>query len=257
MVFRFPFLPRKKPPPIRSGPKGLRLYAIGDVHGCLTELERLLAAIELDLSRRPADAHLVFLGDLIDRGPASAGVIDRVTKKLPGAAATFLRGNHEEVMIACYEGDQDLCQKWLQYGGLQTLESYGLERAEIFAAVNSLPELIRKVVPGEHVEFLRKMQDYAIFGDFLFVHAGIRPGVPIDEQEQTDLRWIRRGFLDDDRDHGFMVVHGHTIVRDIEVHLNRIAVDTGCYETGTLTALVIEGSAYGKLVGSKTGLACL
>ncbi|QDP20422.1 metallophosphoesterase [Sphingomonas xanthus] len=229
-------------------PEGLRVYAIGDVHGSLRHLEALLSAIAEDLRRRPATAHLVFLGDLVDRGPATAGVIERVMADLPGDAASFLCGNHEEVMLACYDGEPDSCEKWLQYGGLQTLESYGITRSEIFSRAADIPALMRECIPRHHIEFLRGFDNYVVLGDYAFVHAGIRPGRAIEDQDVADLRWIRSGFLDDQTNHGFTIVHGHTIVPKIEVRSNRIAVDTGCYQSGILSALVLEGIKKGTLI---------
>lgn len=249
--FRIPLWPKAPGSKAPRVPDGLRVYAIGDVHGCLEQLNKLLNAITEDLVRRPARAHLVFLGDLVDRGPDTAGVIERVMGDLPGDGVTFLTGNHEEVMVACHDGDGALCQKWLQYGGLQTLESYSLSRTEIFDHVGDLPTAIRRAVPARHVNFLRSFDDYLELGDYIFVHAGMRPGRALEAQESADLRWIRDGFLNDETDHGAIIVHGHTIVPDIEIRPNRIAVDLGCYQSGALAALVLEGTARGKLLVSR------
>lgn len=230
-------------------PDGWRIYAIGDIHGCLEELDRLLDAIDSDLNRRPARAHLIFLGDLVDRGPNSSGVIERLKSGgLPGERASFLMGNHEEVLLDCYGGDVRKCGDWLQYGGLQTLESYGLSRADIFERAADLPTAIREVIPQEHIGFIQSFQDHLQLGDYLFVHAGIRPGIPLEGQSPGDLRWIRRGFLHSSSDHGAVVVHGHSIVDEIDVRPNRIAVDTGCYLNGKLSALVLEGASKGRIV---------
>jgi len=250
MRIRFPFSRWPKAALPSSTPDGWRIFAIGDVHGCIDQLNRLLDGIEIDLRRHGARGHLVFLGDLVDRGPASAAIIDRVKGGLPGEKASFLMGNHEEVLLACYDGDLRKCGEWLQYGGLQTLESYGLSRTEIFERAADLPAAIREVIPREHVSFIRTFADQVALGDYLFVHAGIRPGVAFRDQSPKDLRWIRRGFLDNPTDHGAVVVHGHSIVKEIEVHRNRIAIDTGCYLTGKLTALVLEGTSKGQLVVS-------
>jgi serine/threonine protein phosphatase 1 len=150
-------------------------------------------------------------------------------------------GNHEEVMLKCADGDQASYGPWLQFGGLQTLESYGITREDIFQPWFELARAMRVMIPPEHLEFIRSFKDHITIGDYLFVHAGIRPGRPIDEQSVRDLRWIRTGFLDSKADHGLMVVHGHTITPTAERHANRIAIDTGCYSTGRLSALAIEG----------------
>ena len=247
MSFRFPFL--KQAAPRGRVPDGWRIYAIGDVHGCLDQLNRLLGAIEADLNQRPAKAHLIFLGDIVDRGPDSAGVINRLLQGgLPGDQRTFLLGNHEEILLDCFDGNIETCGPWLQFGGLQTLESYGLSRAEIFDRVGALSDAMREVIPADHISFIRSFADYLQVGDYLFVHAGIRPEVSLDQQSAKDLRWIRDEFLDSPADHGMLVVHGHSIVPEIEVRLNRISVDTGCYRTGQLSALVLEGTSKGKLV---------
>lgn len=246
MRLRFPFF--KQAAPTSCIPDGWRIYAIGDVHGCLDQLNRLLDAIKLDINRRASKAHLIFLGDLIDRGPDSAGVMRHLLSgSLPGDGQTFLAGNHEEVLLDCYDGKLERCGPWLQFGGLQTLESYGLSRAEIFERAGQLPDMLREVIPAEHVSFIRSFRDYLEIGDYLFVHAGIRPNVALDQQSARDLRWIRSDFLNSAVDHNRLVVHGHSIVPEIDVHHNRICVDTGCYRTGRLSALVLEGTSKGRL----------
>jgi serine/threonine protein phosphatase 1 len=247
MRFRSPFF--RQAAPGSSVPDGWRIYAIGDVHGCLDQLNRLLGAIEADLNRRAAKGHLIFLGDLVDRGPDSAGVVNRLLSgPLPGDQKTFLLGNHEEILLDCFDGNIDTCGPWLQFGGIQTLESYGLSRAEIFDRTGALSDAMREVIPADHISFIRSFTDYLQVGDYLFVHAGIRPDVALDQQSTQDLRWIRSEFLDSPVDHGLLVVHGHSIVPEIEVRHNRISVDTGCYRTGHLSALVLEGTSKGKLV---------
>lgn len=227
-----------------QGPRGWRAYVIGDVHGRLDLLDLLLAKIHDELNRCPSRRTLlVFVGDLIDRGPQSAQVIERLrTYEKGGVRPLFLLGNHEEVLLRIIAGDESLIQNWLKFGGLECLKSYGLDRQTIRSA--SQREILTKVqraIPKEHVAFLRKFVDSCRFGDYLFVHAGIRPGVEIGQQRQSDLRWIREGFLNDQRDHGFVVVHGHTINREIDVRPNRVGIDTGAYRTGVLTALAVEG----------------
>jgi serine/threonine protein phosphatase 1 len=161
---------------------------------------------------------------------------------LPGfARPIFLKGNHEEFFLAAMDGNHEMMQNWLAYGGTECAASYGISEGWL---VNHTPPDIwtrlKKEVPEEHLKFLEGMADTFRFGDYLFVHAGIRPGVPIEEQASKDLRWIREGFLDDRTDHGVVVVHGHTIVEKVEEHSNRIAIDTGAYKHGVLTALGIE-----------------
>lgn len=249
MAFHFPLFRRREPATTGRVEDGWRVYAIGDVHGCRDQLERLLEAIEADLAGCGARGHLIFLGDLVDRGPDSAGVIERVLNGgLPGERHDFLMGNHEEVLLECYDGNLQRCGQWLQYGGLQALESYGLSRAEILERPAELPALMAKTIPPAHIAFLRSFADQLQVGSYLFVHAGIRPGVALGEQAAKDLRWIRGEFLDSSASHGPMVVHGHSIVPDVDVRPNRIAVDTGCYRTGVLSALVLEGESKGKIV---------
>lgn len=228
-----------------SGAKGYRAYIVGDIHGRVDLLENLLAKIHAELQKRPArKALLVFVGDLIDRGPSSAQVVERLrTYRRQGIKPVFLLGNHEEVLLRIVGGDASPVQSWLQFGGLQCLESYGVEPAKVRGRTgDEIVGLVRAAVPPAHVTFLQGFADSCRFGDYLFVHAGIRPGVELEEQSQSDLRWIREPFLFDESDHGFVVVHGHTISTEVEERHNRIGIDTGAYRTGILTALGIEGT---------------
>lgn len=236
---------KKKQKWMPAGPEGRRVYAIGDIHGRLDLLEELLANIEADnQARGSAKTYLVFLGDLVDRGPDSRGVIDRLVNKPPAFARNiFLKGNHEEFFLGVIKGDDAIVQHWLTYGGTECAESYGVTNGWMLNTTSTaIMERLIAEVPRAHVEFLSNMADSFKFGDYLFVHAGIRPGVPFESQSSKDLRWIREGFLEDRSHHGVMVVHGHTIVERPEEHPNRIALDTGAYRTGTLTALGIEGT---------------
>lgn len=226
-----------------AGPKGYRAYAIGDVHGRLDLLDELLLLIEADIaSRSPAKNLIVFLGDLIDRGPRSAQVVERLRLYKPSFAKVIcLMGNHEEAMLRVVGGEGDLLRDWLRFGGAECVESYGLDprqlgRADPSAAVAAL----NKAVPKEHIAFLHGFADTASFGSYLFVHAGIRPKVRLEDQRSIDLRWIRSPFLEDRSEHGFTVVHGHTISEEVDFQSNRIGIDTGAYKSGLLTALGIE-----------------
>jgi serine/threonine protein phosphatase 1 len=227
-----------------SGARGHRAYAVGDIHGRLDLLEQMLSKIEADLAAHPAaKTVLVFLGDLIDRGPSSAQVVERLrTYSRAGVKTVFLLGNHEEVLLRILDGDASLIAKWRWVGGAQCLTSYGVD-PETLATMDDAAAVatVRAAIPEAHVAFLQSFADTFRFGDYLFVHAGIRPGVPVDQQRQSDLRWIREPFLRDDSDHGFVVVHGHTISRDVDEQVNRIGIDTGAYAHGVLTALAIEG----------------
>jgi serine/threonine protein phosphatase 1 len=228
-----------------AGPRGWRAYAVGDIHGRLDLLDALLTKIDEELRQRPArKVLLVFVGDLIDRGPSSAQVIERLrTYHHTGVKTVFLLGNHEEVLLRILAGEAELITKWRWFGGAQCLESYGVGSDRLAGRdERETLEIVRKAIPKEHQEFLGSFVDTCRFGDYLFVHAGIRPGVEVEQQRQADLRWIREPFLHDDTDHGFVVVHGHTISTEIELRPNRIGIDTGAYRTGVLTALAIEGS---------------
>ena len=232
-----------KPPP--RGAEGYRAYAVGDIHGRLDLLEQMLAKIEADIAQRPPSRNLViFLGDLIDRGPESAGVVERLRSWAPSdARAIFLCGNHEEVLLRVLAGEATILADWLRFGGAECLASYGLSPA----LLKQQPEeealaAIRAAIPAEHQAFVADFADTFRFGDYLFVHAGIRPGIAITAQSRDDLRWIREQFLDDPTDHGLVVVHGHTISANVEERPNRIGVDTGAYRTGRLTAIAIEGA---------------
>jgi serine/threonine protein phosphatase 1 len=228
-----------------STPSGCRAYAIGDVHGRLDLLRILLEKIRIDNEARGvARTFLVILGDLIDRGPDSRGVIDLFLDNPPDwAEAVHLKGNHEEFFENVLGGDEAIVLDWLTYGGYDCAESYGLSKGwTLNASPPAIVERLAMQVPASHKAFLQNMADSFRVGDYLFVHAGIRPGVPVDQQTGRDLRWIRDGFLEDQTDHGLMIVHGHTIVKSPEQHRNRIAVDTGAYKSGVLTALGLEGS---------------
>jgi serine/threonine protein phosphatase 1 len=228
-----------------AGSRGWRAYVVGDIHGRLDLLEQLLDKIHRDLSKRRArKALLVFVGDLIDRGPRSAQVVERLrTYRRPGIRTVFLLGNHEEVLLRILSGEADLIAKWCQFGGTECLKSYGADSAKLAqASEKEALAIVRKAIPKEHVKFIESFDDSCRFGDYLFVHAGIRPGVDLDQQRQSDLRWIREPFLFDETDHGFIVVHGHTIRPEVETRPNRIGIDTGAYRTGILTALAIEGN---------------
>lgn len=235
---------RHQPKRLPQTPRGYRAYAVGDIHGRLDLLDRLLAAIEEDLGRHPARRTLlIFLGDLIDRGPDSRGVVERLrTYRHGGVRPYFLAGNHEEVLLRLLAGERGILDSWLKYGGAECLRSYGCDPASL-AGQNERTALamVKAAIPSEHARFIGSMADTLMLGDYLFVHAGIRPGVDLSLQSQADLRWIRLPFLDHEDDHGFVVVHGHTISDGIDVRPNRIGIDTGAYRTNVLTALGLEG----------------
>lgn len=226
-------------------PRGFRAYAVGDIHGRLDLLELLLADIERDMARRaPRKTLLIFLGDLIDRGPHSREVVERLrTYSRPNVRTVFLAGNHEEVLLRLLNGERGILESWLTFGGAECLKSYGVDPAVIRGKSEARGlEAIGRAFPPDHLTFLSGFVDTLRFGDYLFVHAGIRPGLDLSLQDQSDLRWIRTPFLEDDANHGFVVVHGHTIAKEVVERPNRIGIDTGAYRTGVLTALAIEGA---------------
>lgn len=224
-------------------PEGERLYAIGDIHGRSDLLDSLIARIESDdASRNGARVSWVFLGDFIDRGPDSVGVVDRLiafADTHPGTA--FLMGNHEEVLLRAADGDTRAASLFHRIGGRETLLSYGVDPDTYDnAGLAELCALIAARVPVAHMNFLRDLKLFHQSGDYLFVHAGIRPEVALEEQQGSDLRWIREEFLGYRGDHGRMVVHGHSISTAVDVQRNRIGIDTGAYASDCLTAIGLQ-----------------
>lgn len=224
-------------------PDGQRVYAIGDVHGRLDLLDQLLFRLDADARARPdAETHLVFLGDLVDRGPESRGVVARVlelSRTRPNVRC--LMGNHEEVFLKALAGSAEALRFFVKIGGRSTILSYGFSAAEYDALdYEALQVELATRVPAEHVAFMQSFEDHVAIGDYLFVHAGIRPRVPIEQQTGGDLRWIRGEFLDYRASHGPIVVHGHTVTETVDERPNRIGIDTGAFRTGRLTALGLE-----------------
>ena len=224
-----------------SAPSDTRIYAVGDIHGRADLLSEIIARIDDDIRRRPI-AHTieVYLGDYVDRGPQSKTVIDLLTVRLVANGAVCLRGNHEAVMEGFLQ-DPTILEYWLPLGGMQTLASYGIELHENETAF-SLHRRFLDAFPRAHELFMQCLRNQFSCGDFLFVHAGIRPGVPLDDQDPNDLIWIRDEFLDDTRSHKRFIVHGHTPVPHPEIRRNRINIDTAAWRTGALTCVAIEGS---------------
>ncbi|MEO6217650.1 MAG: metallophosphoesterase family protein [Sphingomonas sp.] len=225
-------------------PPDTRVYAIGDVHGRLDLLIAMLDRIDVDdAGRPPADTSIVLLGDLVDRGPHSAQVIDHVIERdWHGRSVKVLQGNHEEVMLLALSGDLEAMRFWTRIGGGETMASYGVP-AELIERGNAqqlFDDFVARI-PRSHCALLYRTVDHVTIGDYAFVHAGIRPGIPLDKQKVNDLRWIRGEFLDHEGDLGAVVVHGHTITETVEEYDNRIGIDTGAYATGRLTVLGLEG----------------
>ena len=224
-------------------PDGLRVYAIGDIHGRLDLLDRLLGMIDADDSQRPpARSELIFLGDLVDRGPDSVGVIERAMALRETWNVRFLMGNHEEVFLRAVGGDLRALRFLVRIGGRETLLSYGISDEEYRRVdYDGLLALLREKVPEAHIAFLSAFENWIELGDYLFVHAGLRPGVAVEEQKTSDLCWIREDFLSHRESFGKMVVHGHSITEDIDERPNRIGIDTGAFASGRLTAIALEG----------------
>jgi len=229
-------------------PDGQRVYAVGDVHGRADLLARLHEMILEDAATAPEQARtIVYLGDLIDRGMESRGVVEMVLQDPPeGFEAVHILGNHEAAMLDFLE-DSAIGPHWMLNGGDMTLYSYGVavprpggaQTADFVEARKALQEKL----PAPHLRFLKRMVLAHAAGDYLFVHAGLRPGVALADQKPEDLLWIREPFLSSDQDLGHVVVHGHTISEKVEERRNRIGIDTGAYHSGRLTCLVLAGDS--------------
>jgi serine/threonine protein phosphatase 1 len=238
--------------PVPAIPAGHRIYAIGDIHGRLDLMDQLLRMIVLDDQEREAVERriLIFLGDYVDRGAESRGVIDRLLTGLPeGFERICLKGNHEHIMLRALTEPLTVGM-WIANGGGQTMMSYGVIRDDE-AGVQIRPQqmsgALAEALPPEHLEFLQTLPISTIFGDYLFVHGGVRPGVALDAQDDEDCLFIREPFLSHRGAFGKVVVHGHTPVREPEVRSNRIGIDTGGFYTGRLTALRLDGESRGFL----------
>jgi serine/threonine protein phosphatase 1 len=226
-------------------PDGMRVYAVGDIHGRLDLLDDLLAKIDGDDAvRTPAETTIIFLGDLVDRGPDSAGVVERLRSLAEsGRSMRFIAGNHEEVLLDALAGDAKAMRLFCRIGGRETAASYGIAPEEYDRlGFDELSDELDRIVPDAHRRFLASFEDAIMLGDYLFVHAGVRPDRPLDEQRPSDLRWIREGFLDYRGRLGARIVHGHTIAPEAVFRPHRIGIDTGAYATGRLTALALDGT---------------
>lgn len=229
-----------------SVPPETSVYAIGDVHGQLALLESLVDRIRADTSRHPLRRQvMVFVGDYIDRGPESAAVIEYLIRGLPRSFEVHcLMGNHEHALLR-FLADPSTMPHWLMNGAAATLRSYGVDPVGEEAgetAFQACRDALLSAMPASHRAFIDSLPLVLEIGDYLFVHAGIRPGVPVAEQSEHDLLWIREGFLDCDEDLGRVVVHGHTPQPEPVVRPNRIGIDTGAWAYGCLTALKLEGA---------------
>ena len=225
-----------------SLPPNQRVYAIGDVHGCLDRLAAMHALIAADLAERPVrEPLLVHLGDYVDRGPDSAGVVGQLAGRvaMPDVPTVNLMGNHEHMMLdAVATGDTEAVELWLANGGTESLVSWGVPRS-------AQPRDWPSYLPTPHLLFLRDLAVYHEAGGYLFVHAGVRPGIPLAQQSRHDLMWIREPFLSSKGSFGAVVVHGHTPRQEPVVRPNRIGIDTGAVIGGVLTCVVLEADRLG------------
>ncbi len=222
---------------------GHRLYCIGDIHGRLDLLEELHEMIRSDSADFGGSKTVVYLGDYIDRGAQSSMVLDLLAAQpLPGFEAVHLMGNHEQVMLDFLSQPMDAVA-WLSFGGKSTLLSYGvgLGKPVLPQNANLLRDELEQKLPQKHFDFISNCREFYVQGSYCFVHAGIRPGIPMEDQVAEDLFWIREEFTRSRDCHEHIVVHGHTISPEVVNRPNRIGIDTGAYETGLLTALVLEG----------------
>ncbi|TPQ30220.1 serine/threonine protein phosphatase [Bradyrhizobium guangdongense] len=224
-------------------PDGIRIYAISDVHGCADLLQQMFAVIDRDLSTIGSKRAIhVFMGDYIDRGPDSRRTIDLLIDRGRKHESVFLKGNHESFLLDAL-GNSSLLQDWRQYGGLQTLSSYGLQPSLNPDSVEQakLIEQLAVAMPEQHLRFLKALRPRFVCGDFFFVHAGVKPGISLSKQQEHDMLWIREEFLQHEKRYEKYIIHGHTPVQQPDIRSNRANIDTGAYATGNLTLLTIQG----------------
>jgi len=226
-------------------PKGTRVYAIGDVHGCLDELDQLLDLIKDDLETTPTEKPvIVFLGDYVDRGPDSAGVIKRLMKlQKKQANVICLKGNHEDKFLDFLANPRPLASGFFAYGGMETSQSFGIKKRPLSDPLKNaaqIRDLLMDSISKKQLKFLRALQTSVSIGDYFFCHAGIKPDIKLNKQDEYDLLWIRQEFLSWPKLHKKIIVHGHTPQAEPEVLANRINVDTKCYATGVLSCVVLE-----------------
>lgn len=224
-------------------PPGTRIYAVGDIHGRRDLLSRMEQLILADLEDDPAEPLVIFLGDYVDRGPDSAGVIERLSSCGFGIPITALRGNHEDLLLSFLD-DPSVLDSWRGFGGLETLHSYGVDVSEALRGrgYRQACEQFARKLPASHRRFLEDTALSHACGDYFFCHAGVKPHVALERQASKDLLWIRNEFLKFEGSFGKIVVHGHSPVPAPEAHANRINVDTGAFATSRLTAVVLEAA---------------
>ena len=225
-------------------PDGMRIYTVGDIHGCAAVLDRLHARIEADAENFSGEKVIVYLGDYVDRGPDSRGVIERLIDAVPkGFSARYVKGNHDQALLD-FLANAETYRAWRGFGAPETLLSYGV-RPPLFDDSEKFEEArlaLKAQLPASHLAFLRALESVIVLGDYAFVHAGIRPGTSLEDQTDEDLLWIRDEFLNCTTLHEKVVVHGHTPISAPIRLKNRIGVDTGAYATGNLSCAVLEGT---------------
>jgi len=218
-----------------------RLYVIGDIHGRLDLLDRMIAAIERDVAEQGPNCLIVTVGDYIDRGPKSRQVLDRLLKNPFPGEYIALKGNHE-ALLEDFLSDPKTGSHWQHLGGLETLHSFGIRVSPLIGGRNfeQAAQELRAALTPEQAKFIASLKMSLTAGRYFLCHAGVRPGVPLERQSDEDLLWIRDEFLDSDEDFGKIVVHGHTPTVEPQVKPNRINIDTGAFATGKLTCVVLE-----------------
>jgi serine/threonine protein phosphatase 1 len=234
---------KQQPPRL---PAGVRIYAIGDVHGRADLLDQIFTRIDAHIASHPIVRPVqVLVGDYIDRGPNSRQVLDRLIEREATHEMVLLKGNHETFVFE-FLRNPSILTSWSQFGALETLMSYGLKPSlnADAATQKELAAALQATLPKSHLGFLGGLQSSFGCGDFFFVHAGVKPRIPLSKQRDEDLLWIRDEFLLYEEDFGKIIVHGHTPVREIDIRPNRINIDTGAYATGQLACLVIQGDTF-------------
>jgi len=225
-------------------PDDQRIYCIGDIHGCADLLEKLHQKIRADAEHYCGKKTVVYLGDYIDRGADSRQVIEMlVSEPLVGFDPIYLKGNHEQAMLDFIE-NPEAAAAWLSFGGREALNSYGnaLTHLPTMKEIPGLSEQLDQSLPDTHRAFITNNLDCWQCGSYYFVHAGIRPGVALQKQTLEDKLWIRDDFLRSTKNHAVIVVHGHSVTPEPTILPNRIGIDTGAFNTGVLTCLVLEGN---------------
>lgn len=255
MIFQRAANRKKHNPRAAFIPDGQRIYAVGDIHGMADLLQALLIKIESDIAEHPEEeARIVFIGDYIDRGMDSRGVIDYLVSDKVPAPSTFLLGNHEECLLQFLE-EPEVIEEWRHFGGLETLNSYGVDIGDVRRGRGygrARDELLGQL-PDTHLRFLSALLPSTEIGGYYFCHAGARPGVPLAQQARSDLLWMRDEFLNFDGGFEKVVVHGHTPCEEVYLGSNRINVDTGAYATGRLSGVCLSGAEQRVISISKHG----